>query len=219
MRRPIASRQSNWAKNVARFLAHRGVRPNMVSGASVLCALGAFACLLATSLAASPAASVALYLGAALCIQARLLCNLFDGMLAVEWKRASALGPIYNDLPDRPADVLILAGAGYSLSAFAWSPTLGWIAAVLALLTAYVRVLGVAVGAGEYFIGPMAKQHRMAVLTVACLLSAGESVLALPHRALAIALAVVALGCVATIARRLKLIARDLAKAASTSTP
>ena len=218
MRRPIASRQSVWAKSTARFLAKRGVRPNMVSGASVVCALGAFACLLATARAASPAASAALYVGAALCIQARLLCNLFDGMLAVEWKRASALGPIYNDLPDRPADVLILAGAGYAASAFAWAPTLGWIAATLALLTAYVRVLGVAVGANEYFTGPMAKQHRMAVLTIACLLSIGEIVLALPHRILALALAVVALGCIATIARRLKLIARDL-EAASTCAP
>lgn len=218
MRRPIAARQSAWAKSTARFLAQRGVRPNMVSGASVACALGAFACLLATARAASIGVAVALYVGAALCIQARLLCNLFDGMLAVEWKRTSALGPIYNDLPDRPADVLILVGAGYAASAFAWAPTLGWIASALALLTAYVRVLGVAVGAGEYFIGPMAKQHRMAVVTVACLLSVGESILALPHRILAVALAVVALGCTATITRRLKLIARDLA-AASTCTP
>lgn len=84
------------------------------------------------------------------------------------------------------------------------------LAAVLALTTAYVRVLGVAIGASETFAGPMAKQHRMAVVTIACALAALETIFALPHRAMTIALIVVVLGCIVTIARRLKLIARDL---------
>ncbi len=155
-------------------------------------------------------AQIALWLGAAVFIQLRLLCNLFDGMLAVEWKRASALGAIYNDLPDRPADVLVLVGSGYALSMWNWSPTIGWVAAVLALLTAYVRVLGVAIGARERFIGPMAKQHRMAVVTVACVLSALETLFAQPHRAMTVALVLVVVGCVVTVARRLGLIAHDL---------
>lgn len=216
MRRPIASRNATWAKSTARLLAQRGVSPNAVSAASVFCALFAALCLVATTRATSTGDRAMLFLGAALFIQARLLCNLFDGMVAVEFGKASALGPIYNDLPDRPADVLILAGAGYSLSIFAWSPLAGWIAAILALLTAYVRVQGVAVGAGEYFTGPMAKPHRMATLTIACVLSIAETVLAWPHRAISIALALVALGCVVTIARRLRLIAHDLKRPAST---
>ncbi len=32
---------------------------------------------------------------------------------------------------------------------------------MLAVITAYVRSLGAAVGAGQFFLGPMAKQHRM----------------------------------------------------------
>jgi len=41
------------------------------------------------------------------------------------------------------------------------------LAAALAILTAYVRVLGVSVGTPQYYLGPMAKQHRMAALTAA----------------------------------------------------
>jgi hypothetical protein len=44
--------------------------------------------------------------------------------------------------------------------------------ALLAALTAYVRVTGASLGMGQDFRGPMAKQHRMAVLTAACLLAA-----------------------------------------------
>jgi hypothetical protein len=48
------------------------------------------------------------------------LCNLLDGMLAIEersWVPASAgtvnqIGQIYNELPDRLADIVILVGAG-----------------------------------------------------------------------------------------------------------
>lgn len=211
MRRPIATRDKTWAKNFARFLVKRGVTPNAVSGASVICALLAFACLLATrNIEYSMSAQIALWLDAALFVQLRLLCNLFDGMLAVEFKKASLLGPIFNDLPDRPADVLVLVGAGYAAQLWIWSPTIGWIAAVLALMTAYVRVLGVAIGAQERFIGPMAKQHRMAVVTIACVLSALETLFSLPHSAMTIALIIIVIGCVITVVRRLKLMARDL---------
>lgn len=162
-------------------------------------------------------AQIALWLLAALFIQLRLLCNLFDGMLAVEFEKASALGAIYNDLPDRPADVLVLVGAGYALSFWSWSPTIGWIAAVLALTTAYVRVLGVAIGAQERFIGPMAKQHRMAIVTIACVLSAIETVFAQPHCALSLALVIIVIGCIVTVVRRLSLIARDLRERVTSS--
>ena len=94
---------------------------------------------------------------AAAAIQLRLLCNLVDGMLAVEGFSSKA-GDIYNDLPDRVSDVLILVGAGYSARDLAYAPALGWCAAVLAVLTAYVRVLGGSLGVTQHFVGPMAKQ-------------------------------------------------------------
>ncbi|MNL67657.1 hypothetical protein D3C87_1922650 [compost metagenome] len=42
-----------------------------------------------------------------------------------------------------------------------------WAAVFLATLTAYARMMGASVGAGHQFLGPMAKQHRMALITVA----------------------------------------------------
>jgi hypothetical protein len=63
-------------------------------------------------------------------------------------------------------------------------------------------------GAGQTFIGPMAKQHRMALLTMACLVSSGEALGGFPDRAVPVALAIVVLGCALTIVRRLRAIAR-----------
>jgi hypothetical protein len=49
-------------------------------------------------------------------------------------------------------------------------PWLGWLTALLAVLTAYIRVFGGALGFAQDFRGPMAKQQRMAVFTAGCLL-------------------------------------------------
>lgn len=208
MRRPIAARKSPWAQSFARTLARAGVAPNTVSLASVIFALGAGVCLWATP-RAGQSGQIALFLLAAALVQARLLCNLFDGMLAVEWKRASKLGPIFNDFPDRPADVFILVGCGLALGPH-WMPNWGFAAAIMALWTAYTRVLGAAIGANEHFTGPMAKQHRMALVTLACLFSALESAFSWPHRAMSAVLILIVAGCIVTIWRRLRLIARDL---------
>ena len=71
----------------------------------------------------------------------------------------------------------ILVGAGYSLRYVTGGVALGWAAAVAAVFTAYVRLLGGSLGVTQHFIGPMAKQHRMFTLTLAALLSAVEALL------------------------------------------
>ena len=93
-------------------------------------------------------------IAAALFIQLRLLCNLFDGMVAIEGGLASKDGPFWNEFPDRVADILILVGAGLACGFVA----LGWAAACMAVLTAYVRELGRAVNVPADYRGPMAKQ-------------------------------------------------------------
>src|SRR6185295_16451842 len=139
-RRVLATRQAGWARALARQLARRGVRPNSISVASVAFALvSGAACSVAPLFADGRRGGVLLL--AAACIQIRLLCNLLDGMLAVEEGLKSRTGEIYNELPDRVADVLILVGAGYCARHVAYGVSLGWTAAVLALLTAYVRAL------------------------------------------------------------------------------
>jgi phosphatidylglycerophosphate synthase len=209
-RRPLKSRERRWARALAARLAARGVVPNAVSIASVVFAALAGGCLSLSLGRTGETSGLLLLVAAAGFVQLRLLCNLIDGLIAVEGGLGSPVGEIYNDLPDRVADTLIFVGAGLALRILPYGLTLGWLTAVLALLTAYVRVLGGAVGLPQDFVGPMAKQHRMFAVTVGCLGAAVESLFGRPPRLLYVALAVVALGSVVTAARRTARIARAL---------
>jgi phosphatidylglycerophosphate synthase len=100
--------------------------------------------------------------------------------------------------------------AGHSATWVSWGSTLGWAAAVAAILTVYVRVLGASAGAGHYFCGPMAKQHRMAVMTAACVAAALEAAADPGGRVMTVALLVIIVGCLVTIARRTRRIVADL---------
>ncbi len=111
-----------------------------------------------------------LLIAAALFMQLRLLCNLLDGMVAIEAGKSAPDGAFWNEFPDRIADMLILVGAGLA----AGVPALGWAAAALAVLTAYVREHGRACGAPADYSGPMAKQQRMAALTLGAVAAATE---------------------------------------------
>ena len=51
---------------------------------------------------------------AAVCVQLRLLCNLLDGMVAIEGGKQSPTGMLYNEFPDRVADSLFLVALGYA---------------------------------------------------------------------------------------------------------
>lgn len=157
-RRPLKVRGARWSQQFARQLAASGITPNQISVASIFFAIAGAAGLLAGGW---------YLLLAAACIQGRLLCNLFDGMVAVEHNKATPLGAVYNEFPDRIADSILLIAAGYAMDA----PALGWAAALIAVLTAYVRVFGASCGLGHDFRGPMAKQHRMALLTLACIVT------------------------------------------------
>jgi phosphatidylglycerophosphate synthase len=163
-RRPIAARGSAWAQRTAAALARSSITPNQISAISVL-----FAAVGAALLAWAPTAAGLVL--CAVCIQLRLICNLLDGMVAMEGGKASPVGKIYNEFPDRIADSLLIVAAGYACG-HAW---LGWLGALLAALTAYVRVFGGSIGFAQDFRGPLAKQQRMAVLTIACIVGAAET--------------------------------------------
>lgn len=204
-RRVLATRNASWAQTLTRRLSASGVRPNTVSVISVVFAAGAAAAFAVAPIGGRAAA----WLVAAACIQLRLLCNMLDGMLAIEGGLKSRTGDIYNELPDRLADILILAGAGYSLRESPYGPELGWLAAVLALLTAYIRVLSGSLGLPQRFLGPMAKQHRMFALTLAALIGAIESRFVSSPRALHAGLIVIVLGTALTAWRRAVRLLRD----------
>lgn len=218
-RRPIKSRASGWAQALARALAGAGASPNMISAASVaFAALGG--ALMALAGLSSPGPRAGELIAAALCIQARLICNLIDGMVAVEFKRASPSGAIWNELPDRFSDALFLAGAGacaYGSTHPLAGMALGWIAAVLAVTTAYVRELGRGLGFAADFSGPMAKPQRMAALTITCVVAAFEPLWGGHGEVVLAGLAVIGLGAALTVARRTRTLARALAERARTA--
>jgi len=200
-RRELATRRTGWANALASRLGHAGCRPNGISVAGVAFAAAGGVCLWVAPDLGPRDRSLAFLLAAAT-IQLRLVCNLLDGMLAVEHGLKSKTGEVYNDLPDRVADILILVGAGYSARHLAGGVSLGWFAAVLAVFTAYVRLLGGSQGLPQDFAGPMAKQHRMFAVTVAALLSALEAAFGLSPRAMRVGLVLIAAGTVVTAWRR-----------------
>lgn len=199
-RRPIRARSSEWARRTASRLAQTGISPNQISVASI-----AFAAIGAAALAWWPTAAG--LVGCAVAVQGRLVCNLLDGMVAVEGGKKSSLGQIYNEFPDRIADSLLIIALGYAI----YMPWLGWLGALAAALTAYVRVFGGSLGLPQDFRGPMAKQHRMAVLTGGCALGAIEIAINGTLYSLQAAAWIIALGSVVTCVTRTRAIARQLA--------
>ena len=198
-RRPIAARSSAWARALAGWLARSQVTPNQISGFSVVVAgLGAGALLVWPPIPG--------LLCFALSIQLRLICNLLDGMVAIEGGKKSALGALYNEFPDRLADSLLIVAAGYATGL----PWLGWWGALAAALTAYVRVFGGSLGLEQRFSGVMAKPQRMAVLTVAALLGAVEWSIWQTTYALTVGSYLVAVGASVTCITRTVEIARQL---------
>jgi phosphatidylglycerophosphate synthase len=194
-RRPLKSRQTIWAKTLSRLIAEAGITPNMISFMSVV-----FAGLsLASAILRRP-------ILAALFIQLRLICNLMDGMVAVEYGKKSKTGDLWNDVPDRFADVAIILGAGYFASLYPFAIELAWLNGTLAVMTAYLRFLGVSLASPHYYIGPKAKPHRMAILTLAFIV---EAIYPTGY-ALYISLIIMLLGQIVTCARRLRKITKDL---------
>jgi len=198
-RRPIASRDTGWARGLAAAVARTPVTPNQISVASI-----GFAAVGAAALAFWPAWPGLLV--CAICVQLRLLCNLIDGMVAVEGGKGSVLGRIYNEFPDRVTDSLSIVALGYACGL----PWLGWLGALLAVATAYVRVFGGSLGLAQDFRGPLAKAQRMAVLTIACLAGIAESFVHPQRYALLAAAIVIAAGSALTCVARTLAIVRQL---------
>ena len=148
-RRAACSRPETPAgrRALARALGRAGVRPNAVSIASVVFALAAGVAFYRRPGRSRPEVGRGCWSLAAAAIQLRLLCNLLDGMLAVE-----------EGLEDQDRRHLQRSSRSRRRRAHPGrrrvldsriSPggvTLGWAAAVAALFTAYVRLLGGSLG-------------------------------------------------------------------------
>ncbi|MEN6625469.1 MAG: CDP-alcohol phosphatidyltransferase family protein [Candidatus Sumerlaeia bacterium] len=209
VRRPIKTRGAEWAIRLSERLIEARVSPNTISLTSIACA-GVAGLGLALSPGVSGGWRALLYLVAIAGIQSRLICNLLDGMVAVGGGIQSKGGEVFNDLPDRFSDALILVGSGYAIRHLRWGVELGWLAAWLAVMTAYVRVLGGSLGLKQNFIGPMAKPHRMAVMTGALALAICTAQSGFDGRMIELALAVIVAGCAITLWRRTARIMAEL---------
>lgn len=203
-RRPLAVRSSRWAQALASKLARQAIpTPNQISLLSIVFAL--FGALLLAFLPNTFGLILT-----ALCIQLRLICNLLDGMVAVEGGKKTANGALYNEIPDRVADSLLIVALGFAVG----QPWLGWLGALLAAITAYIRLLGGSLGLEQRFSGPMAKQHRMAVLTAACIVGAIEAWGWHSQYALWFALLAIVVGSLLTCVLRSRAISRELVQKA-----
>jgi len=211
-RRPITTRDAGWARHIAHRLARAGVTPNAISiGGMIAGILAGVAFALTSHL---PGSTRLWWIAGAAMMQLRLAANMFDGMVAVETKRTSAVGELYNEVPDRVSDACALIGLGYAAGG---DIVLGYIAACLAIFVAYVRAMGKVAGAHQEFCGPLAKPQRMFFATVAALYAglAPASWPLHPGRSEAASivdgvLILIAAGCVLTALRRLMKISSAL---------
>lgn len=202
-RRPLTSRSTAWARQLSTALARTSITPNQISMLSMVAAAIAWTAMaLSVSVDSRTLAGLCLIVAAIAC-QLRLLCNLMDGMVAIESGKQTRDGALWNELPDRVADIVILTGLGI----VAGFTSLGWAAAALAVFTAYVRELGKAIDGVVDFRGPMAKPHRMALATGALLIAAVSSIVSVSSAQsvtviLQTALWVLCAGCMLTLYRR-----------------
>lgn len=215
-RRPLAARNFGASAAATRWLAAAGVKPNTISVASFFASLGSGIALFASKGSGHEAL---LLVAACLLLFLRGACNMLDGMVAVHRGIASRSGELFNEVPDRLSDSVILIGAGYAAGGV---PELGYLAAIAAVFTAYVRVQSCSLGARADFGGPMAKIQRMFLIAGAALYTAFMpegwqfSTGYFPGAGtFGLALGVIITGCVATSARRLRACARTLSQKTS----
>ena len=213
-RRPMFTRDWNISQRSARWLIARKVSPNVLSLAGMAGGIGAGLALAATHLLPLPQA---LFLLAVAGIVVRGMGNLLDGMVAMGSGKASPFGELFNEIPDRVSDIAILIGAGYAAGG---NPALGFFAALTAVFVAYVRAEGKVTGATQHYCGPMAKPGRMVVVLVIALYSGltptgwqpAVPVENQSYGLMALGLAVIVLGGIITVFRRLQRIAGEVSK-------
>ena len=210
-RHPIKTRAAGWARAFAAELARGGVSPDLISALGLGFAAVGFGAFALSGLSEGAARTVWLGLGL-ICIQLRLVANMLDGMVAVEHGKASPVGPLWNELPAPVADALLLVGAGYGavVAAPDLGPAFGWLCALLAAVTGYLRLLGRSLGHPPDYAGPAGKIGRMALLSVAALISMLEGLWGWTGEALLWGLAVIAALTALTIFRRTRTLARAI---------
>jgi phosphatidylglycerophosphate synthase len=210
-RRPIKMRDSHWSQDAAAYLVRAKVTPNQVSVMSAVFAAAGTALLIASAtVTMMPATKALAFFLSGIFIILRLVCNLLDGLMAVEYKQATKCGDLFNELPDRFSDSVLLVAAGYAANSGIIGSTLGWLCALLALTTAYLRAFGARYSNSQDYSGPMAKQQRMFTLTCGLVIASIQIISTGGCSALVCALTTIAVGTTITCARRTINLARQM---------
>lgn len=191
------------SERIANWLADHGAKSNAISVAGMVCGILGGIIFAMTAGATHPAF---FWIAGAVFVQLRLLANLYDGMVAVARGIASPVGELFNEIPDRISDSATLIGFGYAAGSNA---LLGFVAALAGVFLAYVRAQGKVAGAHQEFCGPMAKQQRIATVTI-CALACAFLPMAVDYKLPAIALGIIIIGAIVTAVRRLQKIAAAL---------
>jgi phosphatidylglycerophosphate synthase len=210
-RQPHASPGSGLAGALAGRAASAGITLDAVPVFTVVFSILAAVCLMtASDVTSSHWLASLVWLGAAACIVLRQLCSMIGGRMA-----KPAAGGLFVEVADRIADMIILMAAGYSndwVVKLAGIP-LGWVAAVLAMMTAFIRAQGAALTGTQTFAGPMARPHRMIVIALACLGALVEQWTSNDGKVehvMQAALAVIIVGSAITCVQRLRIITKQL---------
>jgi phosphatidylglycerophosphate synthase len=167
-RRDVSSRNTKFAKRAAFWIANRNISPNTISVFSIVFSLFTLISFYLDSVSYLNH-QVAMIL-AIVGIQGRLIMNLLDGMVAIEFNKKSLVGGLYNEVPDRISDTLIIFGSGLLVAKYQFGMDLAYLAIILSAFTAYIRTLGASLNCPHFFSGPMAKQHRMALISISCVI-------------------------------------------------
>jgi phosphatidylglycerophosphate synthase len=202
-RRPIRVRSSNWAQNLAKYLRKHNVTANQVSIAGMIFATIGASLIISTNFVNDTFKTIFWSL-AIVNILLRLLCNMLDGLIAIEGNCQSKIGIIFNEFPDRIEDSIFFIAFGFACNIQPLGTNLGWLAALLAITTAYIRSFGSALGYGQDFSGPMAKPHRMYALAIALIAVSLENVLYKSNYSPIIALFLICIGTAITCVNRTK---------------
>lgn len=179
----------------ADWLVVRQVSPDLLSAASVMCALAGASVLLWAPLSAAALLAPL--------VVARLALNALDGMVARSTQRTDPRGYVVNELTDRVSDVLLLGALALSAGA---DQRVGVLGLVFALLGSHLAVASQAAGGPRPTSGPMGKSERMAVLGLAGVAAAAAN----GRWPLEIAVWLMLLGLLMTLADRARRIGRGI---------
>lgn len=207
-RRPIKSRSNPLMIRLAKSLSQKNITPNQISLFSIVPAFITMLALAFWQVSPQLWVQILLLAVAMIGIQLRLLCNLIDGMVAIEGGKVTPAGELFNEVPDRVSDTFFFIGLGLSLIApfssdNSFGLVLGLLASLFAAFTAYIRVLGVSMGTPAFFSGPFAKQHRMALMSASLFATMIGRFFSLTTEFLWIAMIMIIIGSFFTAIRRL----------------